>query len=483
MQKFITTIILLIGVAAFFKVSAADHALQISDSRMSGVDVISHIGNRHPALASRAESISHWSAYYDISPLILTELLLTAESGPTRQKYDVKSLAQRLAKLKVSNQTLVNRLAREFDLDRSAVEKMLRQAGIEASIAGFAGTQAAADATPPALDLPFQYPQAWQFNGIHTWTGDDDNSAMSSIDFTGSWSEAWGDDTSERWVAASHDGEVTVFSSCYIHIQHDSGWGTRYYHLSNLQVENGQQVKAGELLANYASDSAQALCSGGHSTGPHLHFALRKDDQYAALQGLPLSGYIVQAGQNSYDSNRNRMWLEKWGTRYFAFGAAIASHVGDNLIDYRYNGKWYDREHNGHGFDITVSELAGAEESRKVVAVTLYTYDDNGLANFYTGNRDFERWRSDESLSLNLIQTQGSNFTDLRPIDFNDPDMVRVVGDMDLWFINCNEALVSFSLEERDSGVVVEQFLDMVKILGTPDHVCNAESSYLAVPP
>lgn len=483
MRKFITTFILVVGVSATDKLPAADHALEISDSQISGFDFIAHIGNRHPSLALQAESISHWAAYYDINPLVLTQLLLTEESGALFRVDQVKSLAQRLADLKGSKEALVKRLGWEFDLGESAAGQIFQQARIEAEIAGIPRTQAEADEAPPALDLPFQSPQAWQFNGVHTWTGDNDNSPMSSIDFTSSWSEDWGDDTSERWVTASHDGEVTVFSSCYVHIQHESGWGTRYYHLSNLQVETGQQVKAGELLANYAPDLEQALCSGGKSTGPHLHFALRKDGQYSNLQEVAISGYIVQSGDFSYDTNHSRMWLEKWGTRYFGFGESIASHVGDNLVDYRFNGKWYSAEYNGHGFDITVSEIPGAEGSRKIVAVTLYTYDDNGLANFYSGNRDFERWRSDESITLELIQTQGGNFTDLQAIDFNDPDMVRVVGDMNLWFKNCSEALVSFRVEERDLGLEVEHEIELVKLLGLPDQVCNAESSYLPTMP
>lgn len=479
MQKSITTFIFLVGVSANTQLPASDQTLQITDSQISGFDTIAHISNRHPSLVSQAESISHWAAYYDINPLVLTQVLLADEYGASFSVDQVKFLALQLAAMKGSEEALVSRLGKEFDLGNPAAEKIIKQARVEADIAGISRTQAEADETPPALDLPFQYPQAWQFNGVHTWTGDDDGSPMSSLDFTHSWFQNWGDDTSENWVTASHDGEVTVFSGCFVHIQHESGWGTRYYHVSNVQVETGQQVKAGELIANYASDMEQALCSGGHSTGPHLHFALRKDGQYTSLQDANLSGYLVHPGQSSYDNNHDRMWLEKWGTRYFGAGEPIAAHVGDNLIDYRYNGMWYSAEHNGHGFNIGVSEFPNGEVSRKTVFIVLYTYDDNGMANFYVGNRDFDRWRSDETLTLELLQTHGGNFSDLQAIDFDDPKMVRFVGVLDLWFKNCSEAQVSFRLEERDSGLEVEQFVEVIKLLGVPDHVCNAESSYL----
>lgn len=482
MQKPITVLIFLISLSAISLLPASDRDLEITDSQISGFDAIAHISNRHPSLALQAESISHWAAYYDINPLVLTQVLLTDVAGTSFSANQVKSLARQLAELKGGQESLTKNLSKKFNLDDPTAEKVIKQARLEAEVAGISQTQAVADDSPPAMDLPFQYPQAWQFNGVHTWTGDDDGTPMSSLDFVQSWSQDWGDDTSENWVAASHDGEVTVFSSCFVHIQHESGWGTRYYHLSNVQVETGQQVKAGELIANYASDMEQALCSGGHSTGPHLHYTLRKDGQFASLHDVAFSGYLVHPGQFSYDNNRNNMWLEKWGTRHFAFGAQIASHVGDNLIDYRYNGMWYSAEHNGHGFNIGVSEFPDGEMSRKAVFVVLYTYDDNGLANFYVGNRNFDRWRSDETLNLEMLQTQGGNFSDLQSIDFNDPEMVRVVGDLDLWFRNCSEAQVSFRLEERDSGLEVEQFVEVVKLLGVPDHVCNAESSSLPTP-
>jgi len=299
---------------------------------------------------------------------------------------------------------------------------------------------------------------------------------MSSIDFVRSWSLRWGDDTSGDRVAAAHDGIVTVFSSCFVQVQHDNGWATRYYHMDNLQVETGQRVQAGDFLGNYANDKDQALCSGGHSSGPHIHFALQKDGVYTSLQDIALSGYLVHPGENSYDLSHERMWLEKRSERYYAFGPSIAQQEGDNTIDYRYNGMWYSPEHDGHGLNVEITEFAGEGEPRKTVFVVMYTYDDSGDANFYAGNRDFERWRSDESLVIDLLQTSGGNFSDLSAIDFADPANASPAGELEIRFLDCANAEVNLDLVERVTSWPIQHSLGLVKLIGVPDHVCTAAS-------
>lgn len=78
-------------------------------------------------------------------------------------------------------------------------------------------------------------------------------------------------------VYASADGAVTraeYVKSGYgnlIVIKHADDLATYYGHLSKFQTQKGTKVKKGELIGNVGST--------GKSTGPHLHFEVRKGDK------------------------------------------------------------------------------------------------------------------------------------------------------------------------------------------------------------
>ncbi|MCP4895979.1 MAG: peptidoglycan DD-metalloendopeptidase family protein [bacterium] len=55
-------------------------------------------------------------------------------------------------------------------------------------------------------------------------------------------------------------------------LDHGNGWKTRYYHLSELGVIAGQDVKAGEVIARVGST--------GRSTGPHLHLEVWNNGEH-----------------------------------------------------------------------------------------------------------------------------------------------------------------------------------------------------------
>ncbi len=56
-----------------------------------------------------------------------------------------------------------------------------------------------------------------------------------------------------------------------IEIRHANGFVTRYAHLSRMQVAEGDHVLAGDLIGNIGST--------GRSTGPHLHYEIRRHDK------------------------------------------------------------------------------------------------------------------------------------------------------------------------------------------------------------
>jgi murein DD-endopeptidase MepM/ murein hydrolase activator NlpD len=74
---------------------------------------------------------------------------------------------------------------------------------------------------------------------------------------------------------AAGDGIVTVagWNGGYgqmVEIKHPGGWITRYAHLSRVRVQDGQKVEAGQRIGDIGST--------GRSTGPHLHYEIRKAD-------------------------------------------------------------------------------------------------------------------------------------------------------------------------------------------------------------
>lgn len=54
-------------------------------------------------------------------------------------------------------------------------------------------------------------------------------------------------------------------------VSHGSGLETRYAHLSSLEVTEGSEVRAGEVIARSGAS--------GRATGPHLHFEVRRHGQ------------------------------------------------------------------------------------------------------------------------------------------------------------------------------------------------------------
>jgi len=77
-------------------------------------------------------------------------------------------------------------------------------------------------------------------------------------------------------VRATADG-VVVFAGWYgdygktVIIRHPSGYLTLYAHLSQIDVKEGQKVKAGDVVGRVGST--------GRSTGPHLHYEVIKDNK------------------------------------------------------------------------------------------------------------------------------------------------------------------------------------------------------------
>lgn len=89
-------------------------------------------------------------------------------------------------------------------------------------------------------------------------------------------------------VVARHD---TGGYGSHIRIEHDEDYLTIYGHLKNFSVNVGDIVAAGQVIGS--SDNT------GNSTGPHLHFELRKGG--IAIDPAPL--FVESLGANTEPSN------------------------------------------------------------------------------------------------------------------------------------------------------------------------------------
>lgn len=77
-------------------------------------------------------------------------------------------------------------------------------------------------------------------------------------------------------VKASRSGKVVMAKrrggyGKFVEIAHGGGYTTRYGHNSKLLVKQGEKVKQGEVIAKSGST--------GHSTGPHLHYEIRRKNK------------------------------------------------------------------------------------------------------------------------------------------------------------------------------------------------------------
>ncbi|MEJ6476689.1 M23 family metallopeptidase [Pseudoalteromonas piscicida] len=311
-----------------------------------------------PHLSEKLEVILHYAGYASINPKLLLALMelqsgviskpnadsLQAPFGELSQEkgFDaqVKDVALNLSaryyafqKLKEEGKAqkliAVNEATVALaDLTHTSVDALLTvyqtlfngeslalTANSDTSFSEQASTQAASVASF-SMSLPWPSGYAWYSGGAHSNTGS--GYPYSSLDFNNG-SGGWGSNT--PWVQAAHSGTVTRYSQCNIRVTHSSGYSTQYYHMENLQYNTGDVISAGAWLGRYANDKPTALCQGGQSSGPHVHFSLLYNGGHISLHNWYISGYRIDVGDYNYDDNCNRFYFEKNGYRTCAWNA------------------------------------------------------------------------------------------------------------------------------------------------------------------
>jgi LasA protease len=304
-----------------------------SYEEMSAFDVEQFCKDEAPHLSPYAELISHVAGQRRVSPRALIALMeqqshavsdpafsvsdplgdLSKESGLAEQLHDVGIRIRRSAD---SDGLRVDVDAPDGGILTVIPARELEQLG-EVYKSLFPGVVAQKSLVTQALSssilMQFPWPahQSWHFGGAHA----DDGSGfpLSSMDFSQGW-ESWGDPINS-YVVASADGKVKKHSSCFVEVIHSGGWSTGYYHLGTISVQNGQTIKANDKIGKYANNQAQALCNGGSSTGPHVHWTLYSSGVEASLSGVALAGWKIHPGTSNYDEDCSRMYLSRNGAK------------------------------------------------------------------------------------------------------------------------------------------------------------------------
>ncbi|AUD78700.1 beta-lytic metalloendopeptidase [Kangiella profundi] len=350
-----------------------------SYDEMLNFDIAEYLETQAPHLADYAEIISHYAGYSSISPKVLIAIMeqqtgiitspvsattITRPFGDLSTKIgfeeQVKDISTRLAKEFYSGYSYSDTGSNEVmttdeDVYR-AIEAIIPEQAEEAfeinRERGTKGSSKKVSRTHRTLfeksekeesttqtqsltiadinnyfQLPFRVGESWRNGGSHTNHGSG-TYPQSSLDFNAGG--YWGDNLSHIWVSASAPGVIKNHSSCFSEIIHDDGWSTTYYHIENIQYPTGSNLQRNSRIANYANDTTQALCNGGQSSGPHLHFSLKKDGQFYHLNGIKLSGYEVRTGRSSYDSNCGYFWLSRNGYKYCAWSNIYNYGVTDS---------------------------------------------------------------------------------------------------------------------------------------------------------
>ncbi|RFZ81865.1 peptidase M23 [Mucilaginibacter terrenus] len=119
--------------------------------------------------------------------------------------------------------------------------------------------------------MPMGYPKLSSFTSFFGYRGNPFDFGGSEfhpgLDFRGQKGDAVKCTASGRVIWASRAGG---YGNC-VKIKHTNGLETWYGHLSKISVREGQRVTVGDVIGKVGST--------GRSTGPHLHYEIRKNGQ------------------------------------------------------------------------------------------------------------------------------------------------------------------------------------------------------------
>lgn len=312
---------------------------------MFDFDVEQFCAEKAPHLMPYAELISHVAGQRRVSPRALIALMEEQSQAVSNPDFSISSPMGDLSKesglreqledvsIRIRNRAAESGLHVDVDAPDAGISTVIPAQALqrlgEVYQSLFPGVIAEKSHVPLAssasikMQFPFPINEAWSFGGAHADNGE--GATLSSMDFSKGW-ESW-EDTITSFVTASAGGKVKKHSSCFVEVVHSGGWSTGYYHLGTISVQNGQTITANTKIGKYANKKSQALCDGGSSDGPHVHWTLFNAGEEVSLAGVVLSGWTIHPGTFNYDDKCSRMYLMNNGTKKCAWSTVVNTGI------------------------------------------------------------------------------------------------------------------------------------------------------------
>ena len=194
----------------------------------------------------------------------------------------------------------------------------------------------------PSQDILIQWPFArgsaeWLMNGYHVQGVRDSNNicidnrlgwcAMTAQDMQlrSHRSQGYPADNRNAKIYTAISGPIKRISSCaYQQYSPDREWLILYYHMnaedSSIPIGNSVYRSKNRQFGLYADQYDEAICTGGNSTGPHLHWNIYHKDEYGDytpvdFKYLVVSGWASRTtfGAQSYSNNCALFFAYEYG--------------------------------------------------------------------------------------------------------------------------------------------------------------------------
>ncbi|PKN93140.1 MAG: hypothetical protein CVU44_11985 [Chloroflexi bacterium HGW-Chloroflexi-6] len=184
--------------------------------------------------------------------------------------------------------------------------------------------------TQPELSLPFQPGQVWAYTGgpHSAW---ERKGALAALDFAPGAIEQ-GCAKSDKWVVAPAPGLVVRTDTGVVILDLDgdgneqTGWVLLFLHIGDES-----KVKVGTYLQK-EDKIGHPSCTGGASTGTHIHFARKYNGEWILAGGaLPftLSGWVAGQGEGPYKGILVRDGITINASTSGAFETRVTRNTGE----------------------------------------------------------------------------------------------------------------------------------------------------------